>query len=562
MYLSTYLPLYLTQKKEQAMQNHYDIIIIGTGAGGGTLAYKLAASGKRILLLERGDFIPREKENWDTRTVFAEGKYTTSEHWLDRSGKKFQPGQHYYVGGNTKFYGAVLFRMRREDFGEIHHYGGLSPAWPIDYDAMEPYYSQAEQLYHVRGVRGEDPTEPMAKGPYPYPAISHEPRIEMLAGALQSSGYHPFHLPMGVRLNEAMRHRSLCIRCDTCDGFPCLVNAKSDAHTMCINPALAYDNVTLLTNAKVTKLVTDASGRTVTSVMVEHEGTMQSFAGDLVVVACGAVNSAVLLLKSANEQHLNGLANGSGVVGRHYMAHHNTAFLALSGVPNETVFQKTLGINDFYFGSDEWRYPMGHIQMLGKSNAELLKAEAPIPAPGFTFDWMAKHAIDFWLTTEDLPHPDNRITLTRNGEIMLNYQVTNGEAHKRLVNKLKAILHNIHCNDKVCYCDRHIFPTKIFLDRMIPLAGVAHQCGTVRFGADPKQSALDVHCKAHELDNLYVVDGSFFASSSAVNPALTIIANALRVGDHLLERMGVVAMPAMTPAMMSNGMTEIELAMA
>ncbi|MCE7989908.1 MAG: GMC family oxidoreductase [Caldilinea sp. CFX5] len=542
------------------MINHYDVIIIGTGAGGGTLAYRLAGSGKRILLLERGDFIPREKQNWDATTVFAEGKYTTMERWYDRKGKLFQPGNHYFVGGNTKFFGAVLLRMRQEDFGEVHHYGGISPAWPISYDEMEPYYTLAEQIYHVRGARGEDPTEPAASTPYPYPAISHEPRIQMLADALQGSGYHPFHLPMGVRLNEKLRHKSLCIRCETCDGFPCLVNAKSDAHTMCVNPALEHDNVQLVTNAKVTKLETDASGRMVTGVVVERDGQMERYSGDIVVVSAGAVNSAVLLLKSANDKHPNGLANRSGVVGRHYMAHHNTAFLALSGVPNATVFQKTLGVNDFYYGSADWKYPMGHIQMLGKSTKDLLAAEAPIPAPGFTFDWMAQHAIDFWLTTEDLPHPDNRVTINRQGEITLDYQITNGEAHKRLVNKLKAILHTIHCTDKMCYCDKHIFPRKLLLDRMIPLAGVAHQCGTVRFGDDPQSSALDVNCKAHDLDNLYVVDSSFFVSSSAVNPALTIMANALRVGDHLLERLGVTA-SMMTPMGYStgNGMAAKEL---
>lgn len=544
------------------MTNHYDVIIIGTGAGGGTLAYKLAGSGKRILLLERGDFIQREKQNWDATTVFAEGKYTTMERWYDRKGKMFQPGNHYFVGGNTKFFGAVLFRMRQEDFGEVYHHGGLSPAWPISYEEMEPYYAMAEQVYHVRGVRGEDPTEPDASTPYPYPAISHEPRIQMLADALQESGYHPFHLPMGVRLNEKMRHKSLCIRCETCDGFPCLVNAKSDAHTMCVNPALEHDNVELLTNAKVTKLETDASGRVVTGVMVERDGQMERYSGDIVVVSAGAVNSAVLLLKSANDKHPNGLANRSGVVGRHYMAHHNTAFLALSGVPNETIFQKTLGINDFYYGSADWDYPMGHIQMLGKSTKDLLAAEAPIPAPGFTFDWMAKHAIDFWLTTEDLPHPDNRVTVNRQGEITLDYQITNGEAHKRLVHKLKEILHKIHCTDKMCYCDKHIFPRKLFLDRLIPIAGVAHQCGTVRFGDDPLSSALDVNCKAHDLDNLYVVDSSFFVSSSAVNPALTIMANALRVGDHLLERLGVTASVMMPMMNGSNGVVTKELMLA
>jgi choline dehydrogenase-like flavoprotein len=516
--------------------NHYDVIIIGSGAGGGTLAYKLAPSGKRILVLERGGFLPREKDNWSTRAVFIDGKYK-KESWYDRKGKEFHPGQHYYVGGNTKMYGAILFRFRREDFGQIRHHGGISPAWPISYDDLEPYYTQAEQLYHVHGERGIDPTEPEAGQPYPYPAVSHEPRIQKLNDDLRSIGVKSFPLPVGIMLNEAARHNSACIRCDTCDGFPCLVHAKADAEVVAVRPAMRHSNVTLVTQARVLKLETDASGRQVSRVVVERDGGRETYSADVVVVACGAVNSAVLLLQSANDKHPHGLANSSGVVGRHYMAHLNTALLALSAVPNDTVFQKTLGINDFYFGSDDWDYPLGHIQMLGKSNAELLKAEAPAFAPGITLEFMAKHALDFWLTTEDLPDPENRVTVDREGKITLEYRNTNPEAHKRLVNKLKQLLHGIHCDSKTCYCDKHLFPRSIFLNQMIPLAGVAHQCGTVRFGTDPQSSALDVNCKAHDLDNLYVVDSSFFVSSTAVNPALTIMANALRVGDHLLERL-------------------------
>ncbi|MCG3211220.1 MAG: 6'''-hydroxyparomomycin C oxidase [Anaerolineae bacterium] len=516
--------------------NHYDVIIIGTGAGGGTLAYKLAPSGKRILIIERGGYLPREKDNWSTRAVFIEGKYK-KEVWYDRKGKEFHPGQHYYVGGNTKMYGAILFRLRREDFGEIRHFGGISPAWPISYDDLEPYYTEAEQLYQVHGERGSDPTEAEASGPFPYPAVSHEPRIQKLNDDLHSIGVKAFPLPVGIMLNEALRHQSPCIRCDTCDGFPCLVHAKSDSEVVAVRPALQHNNVTLLTQAKVTKLETDSTGRQVNRVVVERDGAPESYSGDVVVVSCGAVNSAVLLLQSANDRYPQGLANSSGVVGRHYMAHLNTAFLALSRIPNPTIFQKTLGINDFYFGSHDWDYPLGHIQMLGKSNAELLKAEAPAFAPGITLDFMAKHALDFWLTTEDLPDPENRVTVDREGKITLEYRNTNGEAHQRLVNKLKQVLHGIHCDSKTCYCDKHLFPRSIFLNQMIPLAGVAHQCGTVRFGHNPHSSALDVNCKAHDLDNLYVVDGSFFVSSSAVNPALTIMANALRVGDHLLERL-------------------------
>ncbi len=522
-----------------ASQNHYDVIIIGTGAGGGTLAFKLAPSGKRILLLERGDYVPREKANWDPRAVNVDGRYNTKEVWRDRAGKDLHPHTNYYVGGNTKFYGAALFRLRREDFGEIRHHGGISPAWPIRYEDLDPYYTQAERIYHVHGLRGEDPTDPPASAPYPHPPVSHEPRIQQLSDDFARLGLTPFHVPIGVMLDERNRHTSACIRCNTCDGFPCLVNAKSDAQICAVDPALKHSNVTLLTNAKVDRLKTDASGRTVTKVVVQLNGGVQEFSGDIVVVSCGAINSAALLLKSASDKHPRGLANSSDVVGRHYMGHVNSVLMALSKCPNPTVFQKTLAVNDFYFGTKDWPHPMGHISFVGKLDGETLKAGAPAIAPGWTLDLMAKHSLDFWLTSEDLPDPNNRVTLDRDGSIVLTYAPNNEEAHKRLIAKLQDLMKQqtkcgVHGHD----CHVGLFARNLFLGQRIPLAGVAHQNGTIRFGQDPKTSALDPNCKAHDLDNLYVMDGSFFPSSSAVNPALTIMANALRVGDHLLERLG------------------------
>jgi choline dehydrogenase-like flavoprotein len=510
--------------------NHFDVIIIGTGAGGGTLAYHLAPSGKRILLLERGGYLPREKDNWDTRAVFTEGKYKAHETWYDKNGKTFHPGIHYYVGGNTKVYGAALLRFRKEDFGEVKHHGGISPAWPISYEDLETYYTKAEYLYQVHGQRGIDPTEPPASAPYSYPPVSHEPRIQELFDDLHRIGHNPFSLPLGILLDEENQRRSRCIRCDTCDGFPCMVNAKADAQVICVDPALECKNVSLLTGAYVTGLETSPSGLEVTKVLVERNGVREEYSADIVVVSCGAINSAALLLRSANDKHPNGLANSSDVVGRHYMCHNNSAFLAISKRPNPTVFEKTLGLNDFYFGSKDWDYPMGHLQMLGKSNAEMLKGDAPIIAPGMALDFMAKHAIDFWMTSEDLPHPHNRVTVNAKGQITLHYTENNVEGHKRLTDKLKGMLNAIGCENR-------LLPCSFYLGKKIPIAGTAHQCGTVRFGRDPRTSALDVNCKAHDLDNLYVVDGSFFVSSTAVNPGLTIIANALRVGDHLIERM-------------------------
>lgn len=512
---------------------HYDVIIIGTGAGGGTLAYRLAASGKKILLLERGDYVRREKDNWSSRAVNVDAKYHTKEVWQDKDGKPLHPHTNYYVGGNTKFYGAALFRLREQDFGEIAHHGGLSPAWPIAYADLEPYYTQAEYLYQVHGERGIDPTEPRTSAPYRFPAVQHEPRIQRLHDDLARLGLRPFHVPLGIMLNESDPHASRCIRCDTCDGFPCLLQAKSDAHVVCVDPALAYPNVTLVTNARVTRLVTSASGREVTGVEVERgvDREKDAFRGDIVVSSCGAINSAALLLRSANDRHPNGLANSSGVVGRHYMGHVNSVLLAISKTPNPTVFQKTLAVNDFYFGDDEFPYPMGHISFVGKFDAVTLSAGAPAIVPGMTLDVIAKHSLDFWLTSEDLPDPDNRVTLDRSGNIVLSYTPNNDAGHKRLIRKLEGFLQHLDMHP-------HLVPRNLFVGNRIPLAGVAHQNGTVRFGRDPRTSALDVNCRAHDVDNLYVVDSSFFPSSGAVNPALTIMANALRVGDHLLARLG------------------------
>src|SRR5436309_9921051 len=273
-----------------AVVQHFDVIVIGSGAGGGTLFHRLAPSGKRILLLERGDYVPREPDNWSTRAVNVEGKYQTTEHWRDKDGEDLHPHTNYWVGGNTKFYGAALFRLRKEDFGELKHHGGISPAWPISYDEMEPYYSAAEHLYQVHGERGVDPTEPPASAPYKYPAVSHEPRMQQLSDDFAALGCRPFHVPLGIMLNERDRVRSRCIRCATCDGHPCLVNAKSDAQVICRDPALLHPNVTLLTNAFVSRLVTGSSGREVTQVRVERNGAQETYSAGIVAVSCGAIN--------------------------------------------------------------------------------------------------------------------------------------------------------------------------------------------------------------------------------------------------------------------------------
>ena len=515
------------------MKTDYDIIIIGSGAGGGTLAHRLAPSGKSILLLERGGWLKREPENWSAEEVFHKNRYVSTDIWRDPKGKKYQPGTFHYVGGATKMYGAALYRLRKEDFDRKTHYEGVSPGWPISYDDMEPYYTQAEQLYQVHGARGEDPTEPPASAPYPCPPVSHEPRIQKLSDDLARAGYHPFHSPCGILLNEANMPFSTCVRCMDCDGFPCVVHAKSDAEVIAVRPALQYPNVTLLIHAHVQKLNTNGAGTAVTEVVVEREGQTEIFRGGIVVVSCGAAPSAKLLLMSANDKHPHGLANGSDQVGRNYMFHTSQAVLAISREPNPTHYQKTLGLNDFYFGMDGFNYPVGSIQMVGKSQTPMYRGEKPLEtmlAPNFVLDRVAEHAVDFWLMTEDLPCADNRITTDREGNITLDYKATNQVASGKLYDKLKSMLGQLDMHE-------HLIPRQIYMKNDIGVAGVAHQSGTCRFGTDPKTSVLDTNCKAHELDNLYVVDTSFFPSIGAVNPALTAMANALRVGDHLLQRL-------------------------
>ncbi|CAM2885355.1 6'''-hydroxyparomomycin C oxidase [Methylobacterium mesophilicum] len=519
-------------------QDHYDVIVIGSGPGGGSLTARLAETGKRILLLERGDYLPRSQDNWSSKTVFVDGAYQAKETWYGGGGRTFSPALHYYVGGNSKVYGAALFRMRERDFGDVRHVDGLSPAWPVSYAEFEPYYAQAETLFAVHGQRGEDPSEPWSSGPYDHPPVSHEPRIQKLSDDWGKLGLNPFHLPLGIKLDERdgkPTPTSICIRCDAFDGFPCLLNGKADAQVMTVDPTLArHDNVTLLVNAYVSTLETDPSGRTVTAVNVTREGRAERYSADVVVAACGALSSALLLLRSANAAHPNGLANGSDQVGRNYMRHNMSVLMALSKEVNATVFQKTLAVSDFYFESKDWEFPMGLIQMCAKTHPEQIRGEEFPKWTGFLpdapFEMVARHSMDFWLQSEDLPHPDNRVMLGRDGRVILDVRETNGEAHDRLRGKLEELLRpgGLHT---------YLFERSLYLGKNIPLSGTAHQAGTLRFGTDPKASVLDLNCKAHELDNLYVTDASFFPSIGAVNPTLTIIANALRVADHIAERL-------------------------
>jgi len=523
-----------------AGSDHYDVLVIGSGPGGGTTAAKLAETGKRVLLLERGDYLPRERSNWDSRTVFSEGKYTADETFYDIDDNTFHPELHYFVGGNSKVYGAALFRLLPHDFDDVAHPCGIAPAWPISYQDLEPYYVQAEHLYWVHGRHGEDPFAGPSSQDYRYPPVQHAPRIQQLSDGLVKLGLHPFHLPIGVDLTQDEHGNatpdSRCIRCDRVDGFPCLLGAKADAEWAVVRPALAaHSNLTLLTHATVTRLLTDPSGRTVTGVVTSMaDGSTVTFTADIVVLSAGSIMSSVLLLNSANDAHPTGLANSSDVVGRHYMRHNNLALMAFSREPNPTVFQKTLALNDFYGPSAQWEYPMGNIQMLGKSDDWQVKGQAPKGlgwGPNLPYGVVAHHSLDFWLASEDLPLPNSRVTVRPDGSVKLAVQPdNNSEGLKRLRKTFDSLLTDLGLHSSS-------FERSLYLHKAMDVSATAHQAGTVRFGHDPRSSALDLNCKAHDLDNLYVVDGSFMPSIGAVNPTLTIIANALRVAERVATRL-------------------------
>ncbi len=511
------------------MTNYYDIIIIGTGAGGSTMAYKLARTGKKILILERGGFIPKEKQNWDPHEVVTLGRYRPNDVWLDGDDKPFKPFIHYNVGGNSKMYGAALFRFRESDFKEVQHYGGNSPAWPIDYNFYEPYYTQAEELYSVHGKRGIDPTEPWTTSEYPMPPLPYEPLIKDLNAHLETLGLQPFPLPMGVRLPQDYSAVEAPVLLENFDGFPDPTESKADGLVMALRPALKNKNVILLTHAYVEKLGTDASGNLVNKVYADVKGEKIVFNADIVIVACGAVNSAALFLRSANDKHPNGLANSSGQVGRNLMLHHNGCLVAfLKDKINDCVFQKSLGIADFYNGADDSPYPLGEIQLMGRNDLDTILWLAEKNYPGIAYEELKQRTLDFWLTAEDLPSPDNRVTLTKDGQIKVYYKRTNYTAYEKLKDKLKAVLLKVgELDDRF----KNIYWAGYDLD----ISGMSHQNGTLRFGTDPGTSVLDLYCKAHDVQNLYAVDASFFVSCGAFNPSLTIAANALRVGDHIIN---------------------------
>jgi choline dehydrogenase-like flavoprotein len=500
-------------------EGSYDLVIIGSGVGGGAVALTLAGTGASILILERGERLPREAENWSPEAVFVEQRYRTHETWYDGDGKPFRPGQYYFVGGHTKFYGTAMFRFRERDFEGIEHAEGKTTPWPLRYADLEPWYGEAEKLFGVHGKAGDDPTEPPRSTPYPYPPIPHEPIIGQAFERMRALGLHPFHMPSAVDLQSG----GTCIRCGTCDAFPCQIGAKGDAETRLIDPALKYSNVALQTGAEVIRLVADESGKRIVAAEYRCGGKLFSVSARLFVLSAGAINSAALLLRSSDARNPQGLANSSGVVGRYYMNHNCTGIMALTPLQvNATRFPKTLSVNDFYFASAASEKPLGNLQLLGKIQEPMLRGALP-RTPKWLRNWFARHSVDWYVMSEDLAQRDSQVRVRNDGAIELRWKRSNLHAHRRFVEVAKKLLKDVG------------FP--IVLSKPFGTDTPSHQCGTARFGKDPATSALDPYCRAWDHDNLYVVDASFFPSSAALNPALTVAAQALRVGAHLKLRL-------------------------
>lgn len=511
-----------------------DIVIIGSGIGGATIAAGLAASGAQILILEAGEHLTDRPENRDQEAIFQRSFFRPDELWYEQSGpagntentypegntentyNAFNPGNYYNVGGNSKFYGAVLARYRAEDFEEIQHKEGVSPAWPFAYDELEPWYNQAEQMYQVRGILGQDPTEPAHSQAYAFAPVPEEPAIAKVRERLKANGLHPYSLPLGVDIDRWLKKSKT-----PWDAHPNSDDGKMDAETTALALALQHKNVRLQTGSRVTKLITAADGERIENVCYVKDGVEHKLSPRLVILSAGAVQSAALLLRSANTQHMQGLANSSGQVGRNFMNHNASAVLALSPwYKNTSVYQKTFGFNDFYLCDGEGGSPLGNVQLLGRISGTILKASLP-RVPQWMLNRLSSHAIDFYAMSEDIPHPDSRIMV--DGErIIMQWQRTNWQAHLDLVKKLKVVLKAAG------------FP--IVLSRAFDKRTPSHQCGTVRMGNDPALAPLDIYCRAYDHSNLFVVDASFLPTSAAVNPALTIAAQALRVAAHITAK--------------------------
>lgn len=497
-----------------------DIVIMGSGPGGSALAYALKDLGAKVLVVERGGYLPIEPANRDAIAVFSQGRYKTSERWLDVANNAlYRPGNHYWVGGQTKMYGANLQRFRAEDFEDLAHVDGISPAWPIKYADLEPFYGEAETLFAVRGEAGIDPTEPERSTRFPFPPIPHEPAIAELVDALKANGFKPHPLEMAVHWEGSGCNPEH--PCTGCDGFPCYARGKADAETQCLTPALASDDVTLLTDTKIAHIKTSANGKEIVSAEGQHRGEPVSIKAGYFVLACGAANSPAVLLRSQSSAWPEGIGNNYDQVGRHYMLQNQSALMSVRPFgKTDLTMQKTVGVHDFLFNAPGFPFPAGAIQTLGKLTGLMIQSAQPY-LPARVLDSMVARSIDWWMTSEELPDPNNRIQLGKDGQLEVTWRPNNEKAHAVLLANVKKMMRNAG------------YPFNFH--KRFGIAANAHQCGTLRLGFEPASSVCDPTGKIHGVDNLYVADASVFPSSTAMAPTLTLVALSLKMGQRLIS---------------------------
>jgi choline dehydrogenase-like flavoprotein len=492
-----------------------DLIIIGSGVGGASLAASLAPSGLKILILEKGERILPSPEARDDVAIFRRGHFAPTETWMGSDGTPFIAGNYYAVGGNSKFFGGVMYRYREADFLPRPHLQGASPGWPLRYADLDPWYGKAETLFKVRGTIGEDPTEPAHSSSYAYPPVPDEPVMRKVRDRLKRAGAHPSSLPLAIDIDTWLAEGKT-----GWDAFPNTGKGKIDAESGPLADALLHSNVRLETGSEVLRLETDAAGKQVVAAIVRRNGTEQRLTARGFAVAAGAIQSAALLLRSANAAHPTGLANGSDQLGRNFMNHNSSAMLTIDPrMRNTSVYQKTLSFNDFYNTDPETGCPLGNVQGLGRITAPILKANMPIlPMPIARL--VSAYAFGWFLQSEDLPSPDSRV-MVRDGQIVMHWHRSNMAAHEALIARTKAVM------------KRAGFP--IVLVHTFGRRTTSHQCGTARLGRDSATSVVGLDLRSHQVGNLWITDASVLPTSAAVNPALTVCALVLRSAAGVTE---------------------------
>ncbi|HUO94011.1 MAG TPA: GMC family oxidoreductase [Rhizomicrobium sp.] len=481
-----------------AASDRWDAVVVGSGAGGSSIAFQLAKRGAQVLVVERGDFLKTDNDAPDAPI----GKYLYDV-WPDQCN-----GQ---VGGLTKFFGAALYRLRESDFRAVQHENGMSPAWPVSYSDLAPYYDRAEELYRVHGDWAGDPSEPPHASSYPFPPIPHHPVVAEMAERLTRAGIAVSSIPLALDYGPGGR----CTLCPTCDAHYCRRDAKMDAEIAALRPALATKKVQLLTRTECLKVETSPDGRRATAVVVRNQDGVRRITADAVVLSAGIPETAAILRRSRTDRHAAGLGNAGGALGRYHSGHSvGHVFPLVSARKLRDVHSKTMAINAFHEDADG---PLGIIQAVGRM--PFWRQAPPFLRPIIRF--IGERSLAFFYATEALPTWHSGVVF-QGDEIVAKIEPT----------------HNL-----TTFAKLRGVAVEAFRRAGYPVVARArapylwHDAGTACFGADPASSVCDPDCQVHGVSGLYVVDQSILPSAGCVNTTLTVIALALRAGDHIARAM-------------------------